>query len=70
MANAIGLNSAMFNIARLVGPGIAGYLVAHIGEAYCFLINSISFLAMLLALFNMKIDSVKKTLLNHLFQQS
>ncbi|MDD3501295.1 MAG: MFS transporter [Candidatus Cloacimonetes bacterium] len=67
MANAIGLNSAMFNIARLVGPGIAGYLVAHIGEAYCFLINSISFLAMLLALFNMKIDSVKKNIIKSPF---
>ncbi|HPY95937.1 MAG TPA: MFS transporter [Candidatus Cloacimonadota bacterium] len=59
IANAIGLNSAMFNTARLIGPALAGYLVAQIGEAYCFLINSFSFIAMLLALFQMKIDIVK-----------
>jgi MFS family permease len=51
LANAIALNSSMFNGARLVGPAIAGLLVAAVGEGTVFLINSVSYLAVLAALF-------------------
>jgi MFS family permease len=50
LGNAIALNSAQFNIARLIGPAIAGVMVAAVGEGYCFLINGISFAAVILAL--------------------
>ncbi len=60
--NAIALNSAMFNGARLVGPALAGLAVAAFGEGICFVINSLSFLAIILALLAMKIKPrVSKT---------
>ena len=40
LMNAIALNSSMFNGARIIGPAIAGILVARIGEGWCFLANS------------------------------
>lgn len=53
LPNAIALNSSMFNAARLVGPAVAGVTVAAVGEAWCFLINGLSFLAVLLGLLAM-----------------
>ncbi len=47
LANGIALNSAAFNAARIVGPALAGLLLAGIGEAGCFWINAISFLAVI-----------------------
>lgn len=61
LGNAIALNSLMFNAARLVGPSIAGILIAVIGEGICFLINGVSFLAVIISLLAMRIDSHKKT---------
>jgi MFS family permease len=58
--NAIALNSAMFNGARLVGPALAGLTVAVFGEGICFLINSLSFLAIILALLAMRIVPTAK----------
>ncbi len=55
LPNAIALNSAMFNSARLVGPALAGLLIAWTGEAICFLINAVSFLAVIAGLLAMKI---------------
>ena len=55
LGNAIALNSFMFNSARLVGPSIAGLVVALVGEGYCFLINAISFLAIIFTLLAMRI---------------
>jgi len=55
LSNAIALNSAMVNGARLIGPSIAGILVASFGESWCFMINSLSFIAILLTLWFMKI---------------
>jgi MFS family permease len=55
MPNAIALNSAMVNASRLIGPAVAGILVALVGEGYCFLINAISFMAVIAALLAMKI---------------
>ncbi len=55
LANAIALNSSMFNAARLVGPALAGALIAVVGEGWCFFINGLSFLAVLAALFAMRV---------------
>ena len=55
LGNAIALNSFLFNGARLFGPSIAGVLIGLTSEGICFLINGISFLAVLLALLSMKI---------------
>jgi MFS family permease len=54
MANAIALNSSMFNAARLVGPAIAGGIIASAGEGLCFLIDGFSYFAVILALLAMK----------------
>jgi MFS family permease len=54
LANAIALNSTTFNAARLVGPSIAGLLIPIIGTGGCFLVNSLSFGAMILALMMMR----------------
>jgi MFS family permease len=54
LGNAIALNSLMFNMARLIGPSIAGVLIALIGEGLCFLLNAVTFTAVLISLFMMK----------------
>jgi len=53
LGNAIALNSSMVNGARLVGPSLAGILIAAVGEGYCFLINAVSFLAVIISLLAM-----------------
>jgi MFS family permease len=50
LPNAIALNSFLMNMARFVGPTLAGFAVAMMGEAFCFLLNALSYLAVLLAL--------------------
>lgn len=55
LGNAIALNSSMVNAARLIGPSIAGILIATVGEGLCFLINGISYIAVIVALFAMKL---------------
>jgi MFS family permease len=55
LGNAIALNSFLFNGARLVGPSIAGILISVLGEGICFLLNGISFLAVIIALLAMKV---------------
>src|SRR6202795_5226486 len=57
LMNAIALNSSMFNGARIIGPAIAGMLVAAIGEGWCFIANSISYVAVILGLLMMKVNS-------------
>jgi MFS family permease len=52
--NAIALNSVAFNSSRIIGPALAGVLVATIGMSGCFYINAVSFLALILALFSIK----------------
>jgi MFS family permease len=54
LSNAIALNSFMFNGARLVGPSIAGILIAYVGEGVCFLLNGMSFFFIILALLAMR----------------
>jgi MFS family permease len=60
LGNAIALNSVMFNGARLVGPSIAGLLISIVGEATCFFLNGISFLAIVIALLAMNIPGKKR----------
>src|SRR6266545_630097 len=55
--NAIALNSAMFNGARVAGPALAGVLVASIGEGWCFLVNALSYLAVIAGLWRMRVES-------------
>jgi len=55
LGNAIALNSSMFNGARLVGPSIAGILIAWVGEGYCFLADGLSYIAVIIALLAMNI---------------
>jgi MFS family permease len=56
LPNAIALNSSMINAARIVGPSLAGLLVAALGEGFCFLINALSYLAVIWALLAMHIS--------------
>ena len=56
LGNAIALNSSLFNGARLIGPAFAGVLIALVGEGICFLLNGISYLAVIVALLLMKIE--------------
>jgi MFS family permease len=55
LMNAIALNSSMFNGARVIGPAIAGILVARIGEGWCFAANSISYIAVIVGLLLMRV---------------
>jgi MFS family permease len=51
MANAIALNSSLFNLARLIGPSIAGFVIALSGEGMCFLIDGMSYVAAIVAIY-------------------
>ena len=59
LGNAIALNSAMFNSARLIGPTLAGLLISLLGEGPCFLINALSFLAVITALLLMNLTEAR-----------
>jgi len=61
LPNAIALNSLIFNGARLIGPPIAGILIAFAGEGICFLINAVSFVPVLAAFAAMKIKPITIT---------
>src|SRR3954452_23316587 len=50
LSNAIALNSSMVNMARLIGPSIAGMVIAAVGEAYCFVIDGFSYIAVIASL--------------------
>ena len=56
LMNAIALNSSMFNGARIIGPAVAGILVASIGEGWCFFANSVSYIAVITGLLLMRIE--------------
>jgi MFS family permease len=55
LMNAIALNSSMFNGARIIGPAIAGILVARIGEGWCFFANGVSYIAVIVGLLLMRV---------------
>jgi MFS family permease len=54
LMNAIALNSSAFNLSRVIGPALAGALIATAGSAVCFFLNAASFLAVLLSLFRIR----------------
>src|SRR5260370_18072147 len=57
LANAIALNSMMFNSARMLGPAAAGLLIAWLGIGTCFFLNGVSFLAVIWSLFPLEIPA-------------
>lgn len=59
LGNAIALNSTLFNAARLIGPSVAGIIISITGEGLCFLLNAMSFIAIIIPLFTMKIKKAK-----------
>lgn len=58
LPNAVGLNSASFNTARLIGPALAGFMVAAIGSGWVFIINGMTFVATIIALVFMRVDEL------------
>ncbi|PYG00989.1 Predicted arabinose efflux permease, MFS family [Georgenia satyanarayanai] len=60
LPNAVGLNSASFNAARLIGPGISGLLIAVVGPGWIFIINALSFAATILSLTLMRRDELNE----------
>ncbi len=63
LMNAVSLNSAAFNLARIFGPAVAGLLIEAIGIAPCYFLNALSFVAVIVALFAVKVppDAPKKS---------
>jgi len=59
LMNAIALNSSMFNLARVIGPAIAGIIMVRLGTTWCFFLNGLSFIAVIWALFKQNITVVK-----------
>lgn len=55
LGNAIALNSSMVNMARLIGPALAGLVIAAVGEGYCFAIDGFSYIAVVVSLFMMRV---------------
>jgi MFS family permease len=66
LANAVALNSSMINAARIIGPSIAGFIVARLGEGVCFLINAASYSAVIVALLAMKFPPQGDSAVTHL----
>jgi MFS family permease len=60
LTNAIALNSTIFNSATAIGPAVAGITYALVGPAWCFMINGVSFLAVIVALWRMRMQPMQK----------
>ena len=60
LPNAIALNSSMFNASRIVGPSAGGVLIAAIGEGWCFMIDAISYIAVIVSLLLMRVEHVAR----------
>jgi MFS family permease len=60
MSNAVALNSASFNTARLIGPAVAGLLIVLVGSGWVFMINALTFVAMLIALAMLRQDQLHR----------
>ena len=56
VSNAVALNSSLFNVARLIGPSIAGFTIYRVGEGLCFLLNSMTYIATLFSLRAMRME--------------
>lgn len=61
ISNAVSLNTSVFTSARVVGPSLAGLLIGQVGIAWCFLLNAVSFLAVLTALTSMNPDELNSS---------
>ena len=59
LSNAIALNSAVINGSRLIGPAVGGVLIGLLGEGICFLLNGISYIAVIVALLLMRLPSTR-----------
>lgn len=57
LRNAIVLNSSIFNAARVLGPSVAGIIIAQLGNGLCFLLNAISFVPVIFGIFMIRLDS-------------
>ena len=55
LSNAIALNSSMVNAARLIGPALAGIVISGVGEAWCFFVDGVSYIAVIVSLLLMRI---------------
>lgn len=64
LSNGIALNSAQFNLARILGPALAGIIMANWGTATCFFINSVSYAAVIVSLFFVKPLEIRKEQMN------
>jgi MFS family permease len=64
LTNAIALNATMFNTATAIGPAVGGLIYAALGPAWCFTINALSFLAVIVALLLMKIQHTARTVVS------
>jgi MFS family permease len=69
LANAIALNSSMVNGARLIGPSIAGIVIGFAGEAYCFLIDGFSYLAVIASLLFMTVTPIMREARKNVFSE-
>ncbi len=69
LTNAIAINSSMFNAARMVGPAVAGIVIAKWGESLCFFLNAVTYLAVLVSLFLMKIEHVEENVKKQSFSK-
>jgi MFS family permease len=58
LPNAVALNSGLLNASRVVGPGVAGLVIAAVGTGACFVVNAVSFLAVLTALLMLRTDEL------------
>ncbi|NDK57700.1 MFS transporter [Pontibacter sp. BT213] len=65
LSNGIALNSSLFNMARLIGPSIAGLLIAVVGEGMCILINAVSYIAVIASLLLMRLRPFEREKKEH-----
>ena len=69
IGNAIALNGSMVNSASLVGPAIAGAVIAAVGEGYCFLIDGLSYIAVIISLTSMRITIPQARFVDRLMER-
>lgn len=69
LGNAIALNSSMVNGSRLIGPAIAGVIIAKVGEGYCFLIDGVSYIAVIISLLAMHVTRRERPRHSHAFKE-
>jgi MFS family permease len=70
LSNAIAINSSMVNVARLIGPSLAGLVIAVSSEGWCFLVDGISYIAVIISLFMMRVPATAlRRATSSMFQQ-